>query len=948
MNAATSDVKQVVLKEEYDTSYEPNSGDINDYCDVIGLNLEEDPDLVWIAKEGLKAPLPANWKPVKDESGSGEIYYFNFATGDSSWDHPCDAHYRSLVEKEKAKKAKTGMRLQPNYKDDEDEDEEDEEEEVDSNEFDSESLESGELGKNFAQHDIAALGFQEEEDEEDESASNGEIDIENEYSDEEPELKLGDRIVGLSPELLKPVEIEKRSPNLLIRTAESNEEERLKALPMALPPLVQKSLPTTNETRRQMEQKVSSSVAAAQSLPFSARSLAETEKRKEATKDAEDDSESAENSVTASDESMMPHPAEAQLQAVQKETTINDAEEEKGQASNEDEVIQSDSKKRIELLRLEFEEEEEKERQRMNERLHSMKQDLEDELSAELESLRKDHERRLQEARDGYEREFLSNEIKLKKELEDRMDALREEIEELRKKDVGALEETSRREMELLEAEQRDKEQKAREELRKSIEELEREMDEAKDRKKRDVDVELKEIELEKQRKAEALKEEAETHLAEVKAALELQHKESLALVDDEMAETMKRKKKDGEKALKDMNDRIATEIDDLRRDCNERRESLEKAQEEEMEKLRDEHRTRLEKFKRELSEKEDNIRRQEDVEMTKVRESQAEKLSLLQKEFAEKEETLVCERERALESIRAEGQQALQAARADLEDQKTCLEREKESLEKEIEILREAVVEEKAKLEMNAREVSKSAKTTAKAFSIAIQADRGLSKRDQDVAEREDTSEPAPCTPPNSHGSKVKPDQMSPLLLHSQAEDDLVLTDVSELSSDLSTLPSLSTEDITASTVTLTMESPWDIQGADRTRRPARRDDPLVSSLHDINQRISGVLSGLETNESTCQPKYRLPSEHLYQRSSSYSNSSRALPVGIQPSTSGMRVDDTFVPQRLRGFDDVSATMSLLESQRKWAQSVRRDLGRAGKPTLSARLSKSHRYYFS
>lgn len=49
------------------------------------------------------------------------------------------------------------------------------------------------------------------------------------------------------------------------------------------------------------------------------------------------------------------------------------------------------------------------------------------------------------------------------------------------------------------------------------------------------------------------------------------------------MAETMKRKKKDGEKALKDMNDQIATEIDDLRRDCNERRESLEKAQEEEM-----------------------------------------------------------------------------------------------------------------------------------------------------------------------------------------------------------------------------------------------------------------------------------------------------------------------------------------------------------------------------
>jgi len=34
-----------------------------------------------------------------------EIYYFNFATGESTWDHPCDEFYRTLYEKEK--KAKT-------------------------------------------------------------------------------------------------------------------------------------------------------------------------------------------------------------------------------------------------------------------------------------------------------------------------------------------------------------------------------------------------------------------------------------------------------------------------------------------------------------------------------------------------------------------------------------------------------------------------------------------------------------------------------------------------------------------------------------------------------------------------------------------------------------------------------------------------------------------------
>jgi hypothetical protein len=34
---------------------------------------------------------------------NNEIYYFNFATGESIWDHPCDEYYRSMVEKERKK-----------------------------------------------------------------------------------------------------------------------------------------------------------------------------------------------------------------------------------------------------------------------------------------------------------------------------------------------------------------------------------------------------------------------------------------------------------------------------------------------------------------------------------------------------------------------------------------------------------------------------------------------------------------------------------------------------------------------------------------------------------------------------------------------------------------------------------------------------------------------------
>ena len=65
---------------------------------------DEDAPLRWIAREGLKAPLPENWKPCKTGE-AGEVFYFNFATGESVWDHPCDEHYRKFFEEEKRKRA---------------------------------------------------------------------------------------------------------------------------------------------------------------------------------------------------------------------------------------------------------------------------------------------------------------------------------------------------------------------------------------------------------------------------------------------------------------------------------------------------------------------------------------------------------------------------------------------------------------------------------------------------------------------------------------------------------------------------------------------------------------------------------------------------------------------------------------------------------------------------
>ena len=48
--------------------------------------------MLYIAREGLKAPLPPPWKACQTKDG--DIYYFNFESGESTWDHPLDELYK--------------------------------------------------------------------------------------------------------------------------------------------------------------------------------------------------------------------------------------------------------------------------------------------------------------------------------------------------------------------------------------------------------------------------------------------------------------------------------------------------------------------------------------------------------------------------------------------------------------------------------------------------------------------------------------------------------------------------------------------------------------------------------------------------------------------------------------------------------------------------------------
>lgn len=80
------------MEEELDDDYNPTIEEIEEYARFLGMNIQDDTDLFYIAKEGLKAPLPGSWKPCK--SPRGTVYYFNFESKVLQKEHPCDDYYR--------------------------------------------------------------------------------------------------------------------------------------------------------------------------------------------------------------------------------------------------------------------------------------------------------------------------------------------------------------------------------------------------------------------------------------------------------------------------------------------------------------------------------------------------------------------------------------------------------------------------------------------------------------------------------------------------------------------------------------------------------------------------------------------------------------------------------------------------------------------------------------
>ncbi|XP_018598203.2 centrosomal protein of 164 kDa-like isoform X1 [Scleropages formosus] len=95
---------QLILEENED--FIPTEKDVFDFAQEIGIDLIQEPELLWLAREGCKAPLPAEWKTCQDVTG--DVYFFNFFTGESTWDHPCTEFYRQQVSRERERAKSCG------------------------------------------------------------------------------------------------------------------------------------------------------------------------------------------------------------------------------------------------------------------------------------------------------------------------------------------------------------------------------------------------------------------------------------------------------------------------------------------------------------------------------------------------------------------------------------------------------------------------------------------------------------------------------------------------------------------------------------------------------------------------------------------------------------------------------------------------------------------------
>ena len=82
--------------ESVAAEYQLGVEELLDMCKYMEVDTASEEYLFAIVAESMLQPLPADWRELDDET-SGQVYYYNKATGVSSWEHPLDQYYKNLI-----------------------------------------------------------------------------------------------------------------------------------------------------------------------------------------------------------------------------------------------------------------------------------------------------------------------------------------------------------------------------------------------------------------------------------------------------------------------------------------------------------------------------------------------------------------------------------------------------------------------------------------------------------------------------------------------------------------------------------------------------------------------------------------------------------------------------------------------------------------------------------
>jgi Ca2+-binding EF-hand superfamily protein len=85
------------LSSDQGTSLPDLPAELISMCEYLGIRVLSEPNMVWIAADALKAPLPVSWTAQKD--ANGRTYFYNHLNNQTKLEHPLDPHFRKLRDK---------------------------------------------------------------------------------------------------------------------------------------------------------------------------------------------------------------------------------------------------------------------------------------------------------------------------------------------------------------------------------------------------------------------------------------------------------------------------------------------------------------------------------------------------------------------------------------------------------------------------------------------------------------------------------------------------------------------------------------------------------------------------------------------------------------------------------------------------------------------------------